>query len=92
QPKSELFLDEVELGLTGTFVVMVCRMWDVNAMTGCYLSTDFVLSDAKPYKEDVILLTKINEIKFQQIDGLTGGPAWLESEDKQDENEHRVET
>nr|GEX75876.1 replication factor A protein 1-like isoform X1 [Tanacetum cinerariifolium] len=47
QPKSELFLDEVELGLTGTFVVMVCRMWDVNAVTGCYLSTDFVLSDAK---------------------------------------------
>nr|GFB97957.1 hypothetical protein [Tanacetum cinerariifolium] len=47
QPKSELFLDEVELGLTGTFVVMVCRMWDVNAVADCYLSTDFVLCNAK---------------------------------------------
>ncbi|GKB85513.1 hypothetical protein Tco_0957785 [Tanacetum coccineum] len=26
---------------------MICRMWDVNDVTGCYLSTDFVMFDVK---------------------------------------------
>ena len=45
--KSEMYLDELEVGVTGTIIVMVCRVWDVNAATGRYLSTDFVISDAK---------------------------------------------
>ncbi|GJX17952.1 ATP-dependent DNA helicase PIF2 [Tanacetum coccineum] len=37
----------MELGATGTIVVMICMMWDVNAATGRYLSTDFIVSDIK---------------------------------------------
>ncbi|GKA36290.1 reverse transcriptase domain-containing protein, partial [Tanacetum coccineum] len=47
QAKTQLFLDELTEGVSGTVVVMVCRSWDVHAVTGRYLSTDFVLSDAK---------------------------------------------
>ncbi|GJR80625.1 reverse transcriptase domain-containing protein [Tanacetum coccineum] len=43
----QLFLEKLELGVTGTIVLMVCRMWDVYASTGRYLSTDFVVCDAK---------------------------------------------
>ncbi|GJS86701.1 DNA helicase PIF1, ATP-dependent [Tanacetum coccineum] len=39
----QLFLENLELGLTGTIVLMFCRMWDVYAATGRYLSTDFVV-------------------------------------------------
>jgi hypothetical protein len=42
-----LFLDDLDVGVTGIILVMVCRMWDVNATTGRYLSTDFVVSDSK---------------------------------------------
>nr|GEY10893.1 hypothetical protein [Tanacetum cinerariifolium] len=42
----ELFLNELELGVTGLIVVMICRMWDVNTSTGRYLSTDFIVSDS----------------------------------------------
>ncbi|GJW22059.1 reverse transcriptase domain-containing protein [Tanacetum coccineum] len=42
-----LMLDQLELGVTGTIVVMICRMWDVNSATGRYLSTDFIVSDEK---------------------------------------------
>ncbi|KAL6575038.1 hypothetical protein OROMI_012323 [Orobanche minor] len=45
--KSDLFLDELQVDVTGTIEVMICRMWDVNTITGRYLSTDFVVSDAK---------------------------------------------
>ncbi|GJS73259.1 nucleic acid-binding, OB-fold protein [Tanacetum coccineum] len=38
----QLFLEQLELGVTGTIVLMFCRMWDVYAATGRYLSTDFV--------------------------------------------------
>nr|GEU30341.1 helicase-like protein [Tanacetum cinerariifolium] len=41
----ELMLNQMELGATGTIVVMICRMWDVNSSTGRYLSTDFIVSD-----------------------------------------------
>ncbi|GJY76035.1 replication protein A 70 kDa DNA-binding subunit C-like protein [Tanacetum coccineum] len=47
QARTELFLDELTEGVSGTVVVMVCRSWDVQAVTGRYLSMDFVLSDAK---------------------------------------------
>nr|GEU77957.1 hypothetical protein CTI12_AA123990 [Tanacetum cinerariifolium] len=43
----QLFLDQLELGVTGTIVLMFCRMWDVYAATGRYLSTDFVVCDSK---------------------------------------------
>ncbi|GJR97083.1 hypothetical protein Tco_0269257 [Tanacetum coccineum] len=47
QTTSHLFLDQLEVDLTGTIVVMIGRVWDVNAVTGRYLSTDFVVSDSK---------------------------------------------
>ncbi|GJY31538.1 mediator of RNA polymerase II transcription subunit 34 isoform X2 [Tanacetum coccineum] len=47
QPKPLLFLDQLEVDVTGTIVVMIGRVWDVNAITGRYLSTDFVVSDSK---------------------------------------------
>ncbi|GJY44682.1 reverse transcriptase domain-containing protein [Tanacetum coccineum] len=47
EANSELFLDQLGLDLTGTLIVMLGRMWDVSAVTGRYLSTDFIVSDAK---------------------------------------------
>nr|GEW22952.1 hypothetical protein [Tanacetum cinerariifolium] len=47
QPKYLLFLDQLEVDVTGTIVIMVGRVWDVNAVTRRYLSTDFVVSDSK---------------------------------------------
>ncbi|GKC75949.1 replication protein A 70 kDa DNA-binding subunit C-like protein [Tanacetum coccineum] len=49
---SVLFLDELQVGVTGTIIVMLCRIWDVSAVTGHYLSTDLVVSDAQPNKEE----------------------------------------
>ena len=46
-PKDVMFLDELKLDETGTIVVMLCRMWDINAPSGRYLSTDFLVSDSK---------------------------------------------
>ncbi|GJY77174.1 hypothetical protein Tco_0482290, partial [Tanacetum coccineum] len=43
----QLFLEKPELGVTGTIILMFCRMWDVYAATGRYLSTDFVVCDSK---------------------------------------------
>ncbi|GJS05097.1 ATP-dependent DNA helicase PIF1-like protein [Tanacetum coccineum] len=43
----QLFLENMELGVTGTIVLMLCRMWDVYAATGRYLSTDFIVCDSK---------------------------------------------
>ncbi|GJW12563.1 hypothetical protein Tco_1578390 [Tanacetum coccineum] len=42
QPKPHLFLDQLALDVTGTIVVMIGRVWDVNAITGRYLSTDLL--------------------------------------------------
>ncbi|GKC03624.1 zf-CCHC domain-containing protein [Tanacetum coccineum] len=47
QTNSQLFLDQLDVDVSGTIVVMISRMWDVNAITGRYLSTDFVVSDSK---------------------------------------------
>nr|GFB46807.1 hypothetical protein [Tanacetum cinerariifolium] len=47
QPKPHLFLDQLEVDVTGTIVVMIGRVLDVNAITERYLSTDFVVYDSK---------------------------------------------
>ncbi|KAL6553724.1 hypothetical protein OROMI_019397 [Orobanche minor] len=44
---AQVFLDELDLNVTGPVVAMICRKWDVNAVTGHYLSTDFLISDGK---------------------------------------------
>nr|GFB25783.1 hypothetical protein [Tanacetum cinerariifolium] len=43
---SPLFFDELQVGVTGTIFAMLCRIWDVCAVTGRYLSTNMVVSDA----------------------------------------------
>nr|GFA33231.1 hypothetical protein [Tanacetum cinerariifolium] len=43
----ELFMDQLGLYLAGIIIVMLGRMWDVSEITSRYLSTDFVVSDAK---------------------------------------------
>ncbi|GKD34561.1 hypothetical protein Tco_1250070, partial [Tanacetum coccineum] len=47
QPSSLLFLDHLDVDVSGTIMVTIGRMWDVNAITGRYLSTDFVVSNSK---------------------------------------------
>ncbi|GKB05874.1 54S ribosomal protein L19, mitochondrial [Tanacetum coccineum] len=47
QSNPPLFLDELKVDDTGSIIVMVGRVWDVNATTCRYLSTDFVVSDSK---------------------------------------------
>nr|GEY84941.1 hypothetical protein [Tanacetum cinerariifolium] len=47
ESKTQLFLDELEVRDTGSMIVMVCRIWDVNDVIRRYLSTYFVISDAK---------------------------------------------
>ncbi|GKD06452.1 mediator of RNA polymerase II transcription subunit 34 isoform X2 [Tanacetum coccineum] len=47
QSKLHLFLDQLEVDITSTIIVMISRVWDVNVITGCYLSMDFVVSDSK---------------------------------------------
>ncbi|GJY43866.1 DNA helicase PIF1, ATP-dependent [Tanacetum coccineum] len=47
EAKSELFLDQLRLDVTGIIIVMVGRMWDVSVVNGRYLSMDFIVSDAK---------------------------------------------
>ncbi|GJW53577.1 hypothetical protein Tco_0097662 [Tanacetum coccineum] len=44
EANSEVFL---RLDLTETIIVMLGRKWEVSAVIGRYLSTDFVVSDAK---------------------------------------------
>ncbi|GJX82244.1 hypothetical protein Tco_0331725 [Tanacetum coccineum] len=52
QPSFELYLDELTHGVTGTIIVMICRSWDVHTIMGHYVSTDFVMFDAKANKEE----------------------------------------
>ncbi|GKC21390.1 ribonuclease H-like domain-containing protein [Tanacetum coccineum] len=66
---TELFLDELDVGVSGTIVVMVCRMWDVNVVTGCYLSTDFVVSDVKPNKDEFGIIE--NDTFMLEFEGAT---------------------
>ncbi|GKC51632.1 putative zinc finger, CCHC-type containing protein, partial [Tanacetum coccineum] len=47
QSSSLLFLDQLDVDVSGTIVVMIGRIWDVSAITGHYLSIDFVVSDSK---------------------------------------------
>ncbi|GJV14242.1 zinc finger, CCHC-type containing protein [Tanacetum coccineum] len=44
---STFFLDELQVGVTGTIIVMLCRIWDVSAVTCRYFSIDMVVSDAR---------------------------------------------
>ncbi|GKC85069.1 hypothetical protein Tco_1140786 [Tanacetum coccineum] len=52
---SALFLDELQAGVTGTIIVMLCRIWDVSAIIGCYLSTDMAVSNVSHAVEYPIL-------------------------------------
>nr|GEX79795.1 ABC transporter B family member 25 [Tanacetum cinerariifolium] len=45
--KTPLFLVQLEVDVTSTIVVMIGRIWDVNAITGRYLSMDFVVCNSK---------------------------------------------
>nr|GEY62167.1 nucleic acid-binding, OB-fold protein [Tanacetum cinerariifolium] len=47
QTNMELFLDQLQFDVTGTIMVMIGRKWDVSVVIGRYLSTNFVVSDAK---------------------------------------------
>nr|GEX52956.1 hypothetical protein [Tanacetum cinerariifolium] len=51
EPRCELYLDELTLGAAGVITVMICRSWDVHTLTGRYVSTNFVMSDAKSNKK-----------------------------------------
>ncbi|GKA00636.1 replication protein A 70 kDa DNA-binding subunit C-like protein [Tanacetum coccineum] len=42
-----LFLDELEVDVSSTIVVMIGMVWDVNSVTGHYLSTDLVICDSR---------------------------------------------
>ncbi|GJU09119.1 ATP-dependent DNA helicase PIF1-like protein, partial [Tanacetum coccineum] len=58
-----------KLGVTGTIVLMFCRMWDVYAATARYLSTDFVVCDSKPNKDEFRVLK--NATFMLELDGST---------------------
>ena len=60
QANNQLFLDALDVGVTGTVVVMICRKWDVNATSGRYISTDFIVSDAKV--NYALLCLQVNQI------------------------------
>ncbi|GJT77167.1 replication protein A 70 kDa DNA-binding subunit C-like protein [Tanacetum coccineum] len=45
--KPDLFLDQLRANVTGIIIVMISWVWDVSVVSGRYLSTDFVVSDAK---------------------------------------------
>ncbi|GJR99473.1 hypothetical protein Tco_0315982 [Tanacetum coccineum] len=53
---SPLFLDELQVGVTGTIFMMLCRTWDVSAVTGRYLSTNMVVSDARMLQDTSLML------------------------------------
>nr|GEV60904.1 hypothetical protein [Tanacetum cinerariifolium] len=70
----DLFLDQLKVDVIGTIVVMINRMWDVNAVTKRYLSTDFVVSDAKvnEYHESVAsYITNIGRTNHQNSSSKT---------------------
>ncbi|GJV06195.1 replication protein A 70 kDa DNA-binding subunit C-like protein [Tanacetum coccineum] len=64
--KAYLYFDQLQVDVTGTIVVMIGRMWDVSAVTGRYLSTDFIVSDAK---EEYRILK--NDTFMLEFDGST---------------------
>ncbi|GJU93725.1 replication protein A 70 kDa DNA-binding subunit C-like protein [Tanacetum coccineum] len=73
QPSSLLFLDQLNVDVSGTIVVMIGRMWDVNAITGRYLSTDFVVSNSKslmeppPYARLLSAMSAFSDTLFQLV-------------------------
>nr|GEW20763.1 hypothetical protein [Tanacetum cinerariifolium] len=44
-----LSLNELELGVIGSIIVMICKMWDVHAAIGRYLSINFIMSDTHKF-------------------------------------------
>ncbi|GJV48581.1 replication protein A 70 kDa DNA-binding subunit C-like protein [Tanacetum coccineum] len=46
--KPDLFLDQLRVDVTGTIIVMIFHVWDVSAVSGRYLMTNFAM---KPNKE-----------------------------------------
>ncbi|KAL6568816.1 hypothetical protein OROHE_003557 [Orobanche hederae] len=67
--KRDMYLDELGIGVTGTIVFMVCRVWDVTAVTGRYLSTDFIVYDSKPNKDQYRII-KTGSFMLE-LDGTT---------------------
>ncbi|GKE34200.1 hypothetical protein Tco_1453522, partial [Tanacetum coccineum] len=61
----ELLLNQLDLGVTGTIVVMSCRMWDVNAATCRYLSIDFIVFDTKV--KNFIVLPNEDEFRVMRF-------------------------
>ena len=55
QAKSQVYLDQLDLDVTGPIVAMVCKKWDINDAIGRYLSTNFLIYDSK------VLFLKVNE-------------------------------
>ncbi|GJS55790.1 replication protein A 70 kDa DNA-binding subunit C-like protein [Tanacetum coccineum] len=47
--KPDLFLDQLRVDVTGTIIVMIFHVWDVSAVSGRYLMTNFAM---KPNKEE----------------------------------------
>nr|GEU81531.1 hypothetical protein [Tanacetum cinerariifolium] len=66
----ELFLDQLQVGMTGTIVLMIGRKWDVSAVNGRCLSTDFVVSDAK---NDTIMVEFDGSTTIRKALGKTEG-------------------
>nr|GEW14835.1 hypothetical protein [Tanacetum cinerariifolium] len=58
---------ELTVDVTGTIVVLIERVWDVNAITERYLSTDFVVSDSK-----VTLWGKLGDVLVKKKTKHTG--------------------
>nr|GEV73334.1 hypothetical protein [Tanacetum cinerariifolium] len=67
--KADLFLDQLQVDVTGIVVVMIYRKWDVNAVTGRYLSTDLVVSDSKRHLKNFVVHRKKEEYRIQKNDG-----------------------
>ncbi|KAL6522319.1 hypothetical protein OROHE_016872 [Orobanche hederae] len=47
QSKTPIFLDELDVNVSGPIVAIVFQKWEVNAVTGRYLSTSFLISDGR---------------------------------------------
>ncbi|GJX55088.1 DNA helicase PIF1, ATP-dependent [Tanacetum coccineum] len=71
QMTSHLYLDQLEVDVKGTIIVMIGRKWDVNAVTGRYLSTDFVVSDAK-YPFQLLDFDRIEPTNNKYLIDVTG--------------------
>ncbi|GJT64223.1 ATP-dependent DNA helicase PIF1-like protein [Tanacetum coccineum] len=74
---SALFLDKLQAGVTETIIVMLCRIWDVSAIIGRYLSTDMAVSN--PNKEEY--RTRKDDTFMLEFDGATSARKSLAKSD-----------